>query len=364
MNNDYRLNIIDHSVMTELHEGKVILNTIRWLARGPNPSAMMYEGVMKKSEEGKEKQKQHNYNHRTSKKGYTNLMEELKAPLLDPIDRCIVWKQALMNRKGQFPDEEMKEAVNRIVSEEDIITHALGGKDQPGIVDSVGKYVTKKKYFHTATQPKTNQKDDEKALSEEQDQMAKRVKELEVELLKMKEKDDCVRELKEEPESQKDIEDVVELNEEINVNIGKENEQLEGKTLKKMKVGIPCKLTFEMKEHVVAWRTIFDSDVEGDNVKVAIDVVVDEDCAILIPTKQGIYKMSQRDFSSMRPIAISCLDAYIMYLYTLMESAKTLNPYKFFDAGSISYGSSKEESAQLLTARLLGTYYDQLLLIP
>ncbi|KAA0062102.1 uncharacterized protein E6C27_scaffold89G004530 [Cucumis melo var. makuwa] len=73
---------------------------------------------------------------------------------------------------------------------------------------------------------------------------------------------------------------------------------------------------------------------------------------------------SLKDFTSMRPIATACLDAYIMYLYTRMESSRTLNLYNFVDVGSISCGSSKEERAQLLTARLLGTDYDQLLLIP
>ncbi|KAL0560611.1 hypothetical protein IC582_001020 [Cucumis melo] len=72
---------------------------------------------------------------------------------------------------------------------------------------------------------------------------------------------------------------------------------------------------------------------------------------------------SLKDFTYMRPIATVCLDAYIMYLYTRMESSRTLNLYKFVDAGSISCGSFKEERAQLLTARLLGTDYDQLLLI-
>ncbi|KAA0041853.1 uncharacterized protein E5676_scaffold83G00470 [Cucumis melo var. makuwa] len=52
---------------------------------------------------------------------------------------------------------------------------------------------------------------------------------------------------------------------------------------------------------------------------------------------------SLKDFSSMRPIATACLDAYKMYLYTRMESSRTLNLYKFVDAGSISCGSSKEE---------------------
>ncbi|KAL0533404.1 hypothetical protein IC582_030243 [Cucumis melo] len=84
----------------------------------------------------------------------------------------------------------------------------------------------------------------------------------------------------------------------------------------------------------------------------------------MVRRKCCIMIESLNDFSSMRPIATTCLDAYIMYLYTRMESSRTLNLYKFVDAGSISYGSSKEECAQLLTARLLGTDYDQLLLIP
>ncbi|KAA0045361.1 uncharacterized protein E6C27_scaffold316G001400 [Cucumis melo var. makuwa] len=171
-------------------------------------------GTTKKSENGKEKRKQHKYNHRTSRKGYANLMEELKASSSDQIDRSIVWKQARMDQKGQIPDEEMKEMVNLIdeliatqkttnaFSEEDILTRALGGKDRPVIV-----------------------------------------------------------------------------------NIAKDDEQVEGVTLEKMK------LAFETKDHVVAWGTIFDSDVEGDNVKVAVDVVVDGDCAIPIPSKQGMYKM-------------------------------------------------------------------------
>ncbi|KAL4037167.1 hypothetical protein IC575_000754 [Cucumis melo] len=294
-------------------------------------ASRLKEDFKKKSENGKEKRKKHKYNHRTSRKGYANLMEELKASSSEQIDRSIVWKQARMDRKGQIPDEETKEVVNLIdelvatqnttnaFGEEDILARALGGKDRPGILRGVGKYVTKKKYFHTATQQKTNEKEDDKATSKEHDRMAKRIKELEEELMKMKENDDCVGNSKEEPgmgskeksfmegdenvndledlsndlESEKDIEDVVELNEDIKVDIAKDDKKVEGVTLEKMKVGTPCKLAFETKDHVVAWGTIIDSDAEGDNVKVAIDVVVDGDCAIPIPSEQGMYKMSQ-----------------------------------------------------------------------
>ncbi|KAL4033154.1 hypothetical protein IC575_006240 [Cucumis melo] len=235
------------------------------------------------------KRKKHKYNHRTSRKEYANLMEELNEVA------------ATQNTTNAF-------------DEEDILTRALGGKDRLGILRGVGKYVTKKKYFHTVTQQKINEKDDEKATSKEHDRMAKRIKELVEELLKMKEKDDCVGDLKEEPgmgpkekssmegienvndledlsndlESEKDVEDVVESNKDL-----KDDEEVEGVTLDKMKVEIPCKLAFETKDHVIAWGTIIDSDVEGDNVKVAVDVVVDGDCAIPIPSEQGMYKMSQ-----------------------------------------------------------------------
>ncbi|TYJ97989.1 uncharacterized protein E5676_scaffold487G00100 [Cucumis melo var. makuwa] len=105
----------------------------------------------KKSENGKEKRKKYKYNHRTSKKGYANLMEEL--------DELVATK----NTTNAF-------------SEEDILTRALGGKDRPRILRGVGKYVTKKKYFHTATQQKANEKEDDKATSKEHDQMAKKNK--------------------------------------------------------------------------------------------------------------------------------------------------------------------------------------------
>ncbi|KAL0533412.1 hypothetical protein IC582_030251 [Cucumis melo] len=67
-----------------------------------------------------------------------------------------------MDRKGQISDEETKEVDELVAtqkttnafSEEDILTRALGGKDHSGILRGVGKYVTKKKYFHTITQQK------------------------------------------------------------------------------------------------------------------------------------------------------------------------------------------------------------------
>ncbi|KAL0539394.1 hypothetical protein IC582_023606 [Cucumis melo] len=167
-----------------------------------------------------------------------------------------------MDRNGQISNEETKEVMNLIdelvatqnttnaFGEEDILIRALGGKDRQGILHGVGKYVTKKKYFHTATQQKTNEKEDEKVISKEHDRMAKRIKVLEEELLKMKEKDDCVGDLKEES-------------------------------------GMGSKEKSSMDE--------------AENVK-----DLNEDVKSL------------KDFTSMRPIATACLDAYIMNHWILV----------------------------------------------
>ncbi|KAL0544811.1 hypothetical protein IC582_019936 [Cucumis melo] len=168
-------------------------------------------------------------------------------------------------------------------------------------------------------------------------------------------------------ESEKDVEDVVELNEDIKVNIAKNDEKVEGVTLEKMKM--------DYGEFTKDMSTFAPKPIQNASValRFLLRMVEHTGSAIQITTPHDVFGVrrkccimieSLKDFTSMRPIATACLDAYIMYLYTRMESSRTLNLYKFVDAGSISCGSSKEERAQLLTARLLGTDYDQLLLIP
>ncbi|KAA0045190.1 uncharacterized protein E6C27_scaffold30G001910 [Cucumis melo var. makuwa] len=162
--------------------------------------------------------------------------------------------------------------------------------------------------------------------------MAKRIKELEDELLKMKEKDDFLGDLKEELgmgskekssmkgaenvndledlsndlESRKDVEDVVELNEDIKVNIVKDDEEVEGVMLEKMKVN---------------------PKYRGDNGKVVVDVVVDGDCAIPIPSEQGMYKMSQemdygeftKDMTIFAPTLIQNAPVALRFLLRMVE---------------------------------------------
>ncbi|KAL0533259.1 hypothetical protein IC582_030475 [Cucumis melo] len=158
--------------------------------------------------------------------------------------------------------------------------------------------------------------------------MAKRIKELEEELLKMKEKDDCVGDLKEELgmsfkekssmegaenvndledlsndlELEKDVEDVVELNEDIKMDYGEFTKDMSTFAPTPIQ-NAPVALRFllRMVKHMgSAIQITTPYDVFGVRRK----------CCIMIE--------SLKDFTSMRPIATACLDAYIMNHWTLV----------------------------------------------
>ena len=46
-------------------------------------------------------------------------------------------------------------------------------------------------------------------------------------------------------------------------------------------------LAFETEDTIIAHGTIFDAEGDGENIKVSI-VVLDGQCAISIPTKEGV----------------------------------------------------------------------------
>ena len=52
-------------------------------------------------------------------------------------------------------------------------------------------------------------------------------------------------------------------------------------------------LAFEKEDNIIAHEIIFDDEGDSDNIKVSVDVVLDGECAILIPTKEGVTKMTQ-----------------------------------------------------------------------
>ncbi|KAA0063903.1 uncharacterized protein E6C27_scaffold616G00290 [Cucumis melo var. makuwa] len=148
--------------------------------------------------------------------------------------------------------------------------------------------------------------------------------------------------------------------------VGEENKYVCAsiETLTKVKDGTSYRLSIGTKDNVVGAGTIFDYDMDGDNVKVSVDMVTDGNCFVPVPTREGRTMLSQEVGSQLlwpRHLVIP-LDEKSLYKVT--EENGTLGSYKFADAGSVSVGISKEDRAQILNARLLGTDHRQILMFP
>ncbi|KAA0046954.1 uncharacterized protein E6C27_scaffold230G001320 [Cucumis melo var. makuwa] len=395
-------------------------------------------------------------------------------------------KKARTTKDGEIPDIETKEVANKIdnllVSKRashsmdnvtcDILSQAIGGNDPPGRIRGVGQYVTPSKYFHTARE-KRKKVGKEEDYAEERVRMAARILELEAELMKHKkvpevatkgetdeskiksqmasksiDTSDDANDHDAKEENRQVLEDLTikDLTIEKQDKVGEENKYVCAsiETLTKVKDGTSCRLAIGTKDNVVGARTIFDYYMNGDNVKVSVDMVTDGNCFVPVPTREGRTMLSQevgsqllwprhlvipldekmksvyqadsrlpsltlntkrapvtlrlllweldyigskiqihvpakvfgyerkcciflealQEFCQMQPISTQCIDAFMFHLYKVMEENGTLGSYKFADAGSVSVGISKEDRAQILNARLLGTDHRQILMFP
>ncbi|KAL4032531.1 hypothetical protein IC575_005609 [Cucumis melo] len=291
------------------------------------------------SNKGREWRK-NKYNHRMSRKGYANLTEEMKASTSNGelIDRALVWKKARTTKDGEIPDIDTKEVANKIdnllVSKRashsmdnvtcDILSQAIGGNDPPGRIRGVGQYVTPSKYFHTARE-KRKKVGKEEDYAEERARMAARILELEAELMKHKkvpevatkgetdeskiksqmasksiDTSDDANDHDAKEENRQVLEDLIieDLTIEKQDKVGEENKYVCAsiETLTKVKDGTSCRLAIGTKDNVVGAGTIFDYYMDGDNVKVSVDMVTDGNCFVPVPTRKmkSVYQADPR----------------------------------------------------------------------
>ncbi|KAA0062271.1 uncharacterized protein E6C27_scaffold154G00030 [Cucumis melo var. makuwa] len=359
------------------------------------------------SNKGREWRKNNKYNYRMLRKGYANLAEEMKASTSsgELIDRALVWKKARTTKDGEIPDIDTKEVANKIdnllVSKRvthlmdnvtcDILSQPIRGNDPPRRIRGVGQYVTPSKYFHTARE-KRKKVGKEEDYAEERARMVACILELEAELMKHKRGIDTLDDANDhdaEEENRQVLEDLTieDLTIEKQDKVGDENKD----------VCASIETLTKVKDNVVGAGTIFDYDMDGDNVKVSVDMVVDGNCFVPIPTREGRTMLSQEVGSQLlwprhlvtpldekmksvyqadprlpsltlntkrapvtlrlllweldyigskiqiHPISTQCIDAFMFHLYKVMEEKGTLRSYKFADAGSVSVGISKED---------------------
>ncbi|KAA0055445.1 uncharacterized protein E5676_scaffold314G00150 [Cucumis melo var. makuwa] len=98
-----------------------------------------------------------------------------------------------------------------------------------------------------------------------------------------------------------------------------------------------------------------DHDAKEENRQVLEDLIIEKQdkdstsCRLVIGTKDNVDGTTW---------------TVTTHLYKVMKEKGTLGSYKFADAGSVLVGISKEDRAQILNARLLGTDHRQILMFP
>ncbi|KAL4016887.1 hypothetical protein IC575_024549 [Cucumis melo] len=73
-----------------------------------------------------------------------------------------------------------------------------------------------------------------------------------------------------------------------------EEVEIEDLTIEKQdKDGTSCRLVIGTKDNVVGVGTIFDYDMDGDNVKVSVEMVADNNCFVSVLTREGMTMLFQ-----------------------------------------------------------------------
>ncbi|KAL0533746.1 hypothetical protein IC582_027789 [Cucumis melo] len=94
------------------------------------------------------------YSHHMSRKGYANLVDELKITH-DVSYHSTLWKEAWKERNNNYFVDATRDCASRIDElvathkNEDILTDTLGSKEHSGRVTSVGGFVSQSQYFNT-----------------------------------------------------------------------------------------------------------------------------------------------------------------------------------------------------------------------
>ncbi|TYK29865.1 uncharacterized protein E5676_scaffold208G001130 [Cucumis melo var. makuwa] len=226
-----------------------------------------------------------------SRKGFAKLAKEMKASTSSGglIDRSLVWKKARTTKDGEISNTDTKKVANKITyyrkSLEGMI-HREGFEGCVNMSHRVNNSTLQERNERRV--PKVATKGETTDESKIKSQMASKS----IDTLNDANDHDTEEENIQVLEEEVEIED---LTIEKQDKVGDENKDVcvSTGTSAKVKDGTSYRLAIGTKDNVVGVGTIFDYDIDGDNMKVSVDMVVDGNCFIPVPTREGMTMLSQ-----------------------------------------------------------------------
>ncbi|KAL0557055.1 hypothetical protein IC582_005573 [Cucumis melo] len=273
------------------------------------------------------------------------------------------WEEFVRSRLSETFQDEISmntdsSSVNRHYSN-NVLTQALGTKEQNGRVHGVGGYVTLTTYFHSVK--KTSK--DEANILVENEELQRRVSELEAQIRSnlstpLSAHESCSRSimLKGIEKKGKRIEaesmDKPKENEKKGKEVMKMNERrLEGMDLIKMPT-----------EKEVVCESISTFPLALKSILRYAEKVMEKDSSITFSLPADLFGISRKsyvlrediiDLCNMNEVKTFTLVAYMMYLYSSVLGSKENVQYVFVDPSLISSGNTQESRIRNLSSRLM-----------
>ncbi|XP_076919428.1 uncharacterized protein LOC143580218 [Bidens hawaiensis] len=269
-----------------------------------------------KSKKAKGVRARHKYNHRLSRKGYAGLTIDIMQQTgkkEEEIDRAVLWKEARKLKTGGF-DKNVQEIVDKIdglhnsgfyesCATHDVLTEALGTKEQRGHVRGMGKFVTPHQY---PLVPKTIKK----YLDIEQKKTDERFSKLEDELEKLKS-------------------GMHNVSEAASYQMVGHEEDFEDEPHDLESPDKSCLLAVDDASNIVATGAIMDHSASGDeNIEVVVEICVQGEALVPIPIEEELIEKVKDAVGFIlrwpRHLVIRCSDLKKVVARPMRKNAKRL----------------------------------------
>ncbi|KAK3218254.1 hypothetical protein Dsin_012224 [Dipteronia sinensis] len=302
------------------------------------------------------------YHHRISRKGYANFEVELKRSLgsNNEIERSILWKEARVNKKGEYDNEadelmeKRKEEALSTSGSQDVLAMALESPEHRGQLRGLGQFVTPTYYFGRANS---------RLSFEEVRLMKERVNFLEETMEKMRQEIRTMKELGQ-TDNDANIDNSRKVSYEEQISSGYSAEDtsdvfLQKGTMKKPQSAEECLLPPLVKSLIGYANRLIDENG-------AIEIHME---AGIIDNESGCFYLMGDDilqFCEMEEISVTAILTYMRLLYDELKNRNMVDMYRFVDPSALSEetGYTNDHRARELLSRMMVVGPHQLLLLP